>query len=116
MFPTFDPSWYGCGAIVLAALEVSLATVCASLPVFWPVMKFNWGTIFVTYEVSVTREENYVELDEAQEPRDRIDPWNAHLKGPYVHDIELGKMGQPKDIEWSEGSSLAESHLQKAKP
>ncbi|KAK2599417.1 hypothetical protein N8I77_011171 [Diaporthe amygdali] len=115
IFPTYDPSWYGCGAIVLAALEVSLATVCASLPVFWPVMKFNWGTIFVTYEISVTREENYVELDEAREPRDRIDPWNAHLKGPYVHDIELGKMDHQKDVEWSEGSSVAESNLQKAK-
>lgn len=116
IFPTYDPSWYGCGAIVLAALEVSLATVCASLPVFWPVMKFNnWGTIFVTYEVSVTREENYVELEEAQAPRDRIDPWNAHLKGPYVHDIEMGDIGSRKDTDLSEGSSVAESGLQKAK-
>lgn len=104
--------------MVLAALEVSLATVCASLPVFWPVMKFNWGTIFVTYEVSVTREENYVELDEAQAPRDRIDPWNAHLKGPYVHDIEMGDVGphkDGKDVDWSEGSSLADSGLSRGK-
>ncbi|KAG6361472.1 hypothetical protein INS49_009699 [Diaporthe citri] len=115
IFPTYDPSWYGCGAIVLAALEVSLATVCASLPVFWPVMKFNWGAIFVTYEVSVTREENYLALDEAQAPRDRIDPWNAHLKGPYVHDIEMGDMAHRKDVDWSEGSSVADSGLQKVK-
>lgn len=115
IFPTYDPSWYGCSAMVLAALEVSLATVCASLPVFWPVMKFNWGTIFVTYEVTVTREENYVELDEAQAPRDRIDPWNAHLKGPYVHDIEMGDVGPRKDVDWSEGSSMADSGLSRVK-
>jgi hypothetical protein len=116
--PTYDPSWYGCSAIVLAAMEVSLATVCASLPVFWPVIKFDLGTIFVTYEVTVTREEHYVELEEAQAPRDRIDPWNAHLKGPHVNDIEMGdiQVGRRKDTDLSEWSSGAGPGLQKAKP
>jgi hypothetical protein len=55
-YPTLDPSWYGGGPIVLAALEIDLAAMCASLPVFWPVLKSNLGWIFVTREVSVTRE------------------------------------------------------------
>ncbi|KUI66368.1 hypothetical protein VM1G_02383 [Cytospora mali] len=55
-YPTLDPSWYGCTAAILSALEVNLATLCASLPVFWPVIKENMGRILVTYEVQITRE------------------------------------------------------------
>lgn len=55
-FPTLDPSWYACVPAVLSALEVHLATICASLPVFWPVIKENLGRILVTREVDVTRE------------------------------------------------------------
>ena len=55
-YPTLDPSWYGCVPAVLSALEVHLATICASLPVFWPVIKENLGRILVTREVDVTRE------------------------------------------------------------
>lgn len=55
-YPTLDPSWYGCVPSVLSVLEVNLATICASLPVFWPVIKENLGRILVTREVDVTRE------------------------------------------------------------
>lgn len=55
-YPTLDPSWYGCVPAVLSVLEVNLATICASLPVFWPVIKENLGRILVTREVDVTRE------------------------------------------------------------
>ena len=41
---------------MVAALEVNLATICASLPVFWPVIEQSMGWIFVTQEVHVTRE------------------------------------------------------------
>lgn len=55
-YPTLDPSWYACVPAVLSVLEVNLATICASLPVFWPVIKENLGRILVTREVDVTRE------------------------------------------------------------
>lgn len=55
-YPTLDPSWYGCTAAVLSALEVNIATICASLPVFWPVITENLGKIMVTYEVDVRHE------------------------------------------------------------
>lgn len=58
-YPTLDPSWYGCTPAILSALEVNIATVCASLPVFWPVLSKNLGKILVTYEVDVTHEERY---------------------------------------------------------
>lgn len=52
----FDPSWYNPTTAGLACLEVHLGAVCAALPVFWPVITTTWGRIFVTTEVSVTRE------------------------------------------------------------
>lgn len=52
----FDPSWYSATTGGLACIEVHLAAVCAALPVFWPVLTTSWGRIFVTTEVSVTRE------------------------------------------------------------
>ncbi|GKT77445.1 integral membrane protein [Colletotrichum tofieldiae] len=54
--PTLDPSWYGCTPIVLAAVEINLATICASLPVFWPTLQKNIGQIFITKEVEITSE------------------------------------------------------------
>ncbi len=52
----FDPTWDNATTAGLACLEADLATVCAALPVFWPVLTTTWGRIFVTTEVSVTRE------------------------------------------------------------
>ncbi|KAI8634107.1 hypothetical protein F5Y19DRAFT_199580 [Xylariaceae sp. FL1651] len=54
-YPVIDPTFYGPQSIVLAALEVDLASIVASIPVFWPLFTQNWGKIFVTQEVHVTR-------------------------------------------------------------
>jgi len=53
-----DLTWNSPTPTGLAALEINLASICAALPVFWPVVKDGWSRIFVnvTYEVSVTRE------------------------------------------------------------
>lgn len=51
-----DPTWYGPKSIVLAAIEVNLATVCASVPVFWPMITQGLGKIFVTQEVHVVHQ------------------------------------------------------------
>lgn len=53
-WPVLDPTWYGPKSIVLAAIEVDLASICASVPVFWPVLTESFGKIFVTQEVHVT--------------------------------------------------------------
>ncbi|OTA92211.1 hypothetical protein M434DRAFT_61763, partial [Hypoxylon sp. CO27-5] len=55
--PTRDPTWYGPISIILAVLEVDAASVCASVPIFWPVLRnLDWGKIFVTQEINITRE------------------------------------------------------------
>lgn len=56
-YPTLDPTFYGCTPIVLSSLEVLLAAIAASLPVFWPIIQHNLGNIFVTYEVTIVTEE-----------------------------------------------------------
>jgi len=53
---SFDPTWYSPTAAGLSNLEVFLAVSCAAMPVFWPTIEGRWNRIFVTHEVSVTRE------------------------------------------------------------
>ncbi|KAI4597378.1 hypothetical protein KJ359_004484 [Pestalotiopsis sp. 9143b] len=62
-YPTRDPTWYGPLSILLAALEVNAASICASVPIFWPVFATTWSGIFVTQEVKVTSESRYVDED-----------------------------------------------------
>ncbi|KAK8119684.1 uncharacterized protein PG998_004310 [Apiospora kogelbergensis] len=52
-FPTHDPTWYGPISILLGVLEINVASICASVPIFWPVVAPYLGSIFVTHEVSV---------------------------------------------------------------
>ncbi|GAB1311761.1 Rhodopsin domain-containing protein [Madurella fahalii] len=54
--PMSDPSWNGPTPTALAVIESSLASMCAALPVFWPIIEKAWGMILVRYEVSVTYE------------------------------------------------------------
>ncbi|KXH60897.1 hypothetical protein CSAL01_06384 [Colletotrichum salicis] len=55
-YPTFDPTWAAPGPMALSILEIDMAAICASLPVFWPVLQNSMGMIFVTHEVKVTTE------------------------------------------------------------
>lgn len=60
-YPTFDPTWYGGYTTVLSVIEVDLATIVASLPVFWPHLRRNITSIMVTHEVEikVTRQSEF---------------------------------------------------------
>lgn len=85
--PTFDPTWYGATPIVLSSMEVNLATVCASLPVFWPVLKKTLSPyIMVTHEVKVTRELRRWEDEDGD---------NVELRHQTGHSDESGVMQLP---------------------
>lgn len=56
-WPVEDPTWYGPISIILAVLEINCASICASVPVFWPVLSKHFGQIFVTKEVEVRHED-----------------------------------------------------------
>ncbi|KAI1855262.1 hypothetical protein JX266_000127 [Neoarthrinium moseri] len=58
-YPTFDPTWYGPGVVLLGMMEVNAASICACVPVFWPVLTASIDQIFVTQEIKITRERRY---------------------------------------------------------
>lgn len=58
-YPVRDPTWYGPISILLAILEVDAASICASVPVFWPAISNHFGRIFVTQEINITHEDRY---------------------------------------------------------
>jgi hypothetical protein len=80
---------------VLATLEVDVASVCASTPVFWPVLRDHVLTIFVTREVKITR--SGPDIDDAFEMR-RTTSNTSSLQGSQV-----GLHG--KDIEKANGNT-----------
>ncbi|KAK0615354.1 hypothetical protein B0T17DRAFT_541680 [Bombardia bombarda] len=63
-YPTFDSTFYGPVGVLLGVMEVDLASICASVPVFWPLIRAHMGEIFVTKEIEITHEDrsNYFEL------------------------------------------------------
>ncbi|KAI5860933.1 hypothetical protein GGS23DRAFT_577943 [Durotheca rogersii] len=89
-WPTRDPTWYGPLSIILAVLEVDAASICASVPVFWPVLRgLQWGKIFVTQEVNITRETRYMDDDQ-----DRLTHSTTHSR--TGSDTDLGPKGISK--------------------
>ncbi|KAH8677630.1 hypothetical protein BX600DRAFT_506655 [Xylariales sp. PMI_506] len=71
-YPTFDPTWYGPPVVVLGMMEVNAASMCASIPVFWPAISQRIDQIFITKEVKVTREQRFSsDNDEDIELRDK---------------------------------------------
>lgn len=55
-YPTFDPTWYGPINLIQACLEVDAASICASIPIFWPVLSTKFNEIFITREIIITQE------------------------------------------------------------
>jgi hypothetical protein len=54
--PYIDFTWWSPTLIVLSCLEVDLAIICASMPIFWPIIEKSLSAIFVSYEVQVVEE------------------------------------------------------------
>ncbi|KAF1934771.1 hypothetical protein EJ02DRAFT_439661 [Clathrospora elynae] len=55
-YPYADFTWWSPTIIVLSCLEVDLAIICASMPIFWPIIERSFVAIFVSYEVKVVEE------------------------------------------------------------
>lgn len=56
MRPYPDPTWFTPIYVILSCIEVQLAIVCASMPIFWPIVEQSLTAIFVTYNVEVTEQ------------------------------------------------------------
>ncbi|KAL6706100.1 hypothetical protein ACN47E_006016 [Coniothyrium glycines] len=55
-YPYMDFTWWSPTMIVLSCLEIDLAVICASMPIFWPVIERSLAAIFVSFEVQVVEE------------------------------------------------------------
>lgn len=56
--PKADWTWYAPLTDVISILEVDVAIIAASIPVFWPMIEDNIGRIFVSQEVRITYDYN----------------------------------------------------------
>ncbi|CAO2658584.1 Nn.00g063070.m01.CDS01 [Neocucurbitaria sp. VM-36] len=54
--PYLDFTWWSPTMIILSCLEIDLAIVCASMPIFWPIIEKSLAAIFVSYELEVVEE------------------------------------------------------------
>lgn len=64
--PNFDPTYETSITVILSAVEVQGAVICASIPFFWPVFsKFAYGKIVVIQEVQVQSHQIGYERDDA---------------------------------------------------
>ncbi|KAF2625596.1 hypothetical protein BU25DRAFT_473709 [Macroventuria anomochaeta] len=51
--PYPDFTWWTPISIILSCLEIDLAIICASIPIFWPVIQKSFSAIFVSHEIEV---------------------------------------------------------------
>lgn len=104
--PTFDPTWYGPTPIMLSSLEIYLSAICASLPVFWPVIKKTLGPyIMVTHEVQIVRESRYGPGTGARAVGGGLDDDNVGLRQHTWGSLEDGSGGiKLQEVQASESS------------
>ena len=84
--PTHDPTWYGPKSILLMVLEINVASICASVPIFWPILRPYVEAIFVTKEFSV----KYEARESISSSRGRTGSeagLNSHYKDSFVMDL-----------------------------
>lgn len=51
--PYPDFTWWTPISVILSCLEIDLAIICASIPIFWPVLQKSLSAIFVRHEIEV---------------------------------------------------------------
>ncbi len=83
---TADATWYAPDTILLAVLEVTLASVCASVPIFWPVLSQQVIRIFVTKEVKITHDDRYSIAGSDLELTEHSSK-DAHYNDSYISDL-----------------------------
>lgn len=83
-----DLTWYAPATLLLSVAEVTLASICASIPIFWPALSYSLGAIFVTKEVEVThgdRDENGSRPESETEMAPQL-PGIVHYRDSFVLD------------------------------
>lgn len=79
-YPVLDPTWNEPEPTLISFVEVYIAALCASTPVFWPVLESQIVKIFVKYEFNVSSESRY-EYNEVEVTNTRSVPMQ-HVADP----------------------------------
>lgn len=56
MRPYPDPTWFTPIYVILSCIEVQLAIICSSMPIFWPIVEQSLTAILVTYDVEIVEQ------------------------------------------------------------
>ncbi|KAF1849755.1 uncharacterized protein K460DRAFT_390421 [Cucurbitaria berberidis CBS 394.84] len=55
-YPYLDITWFSPTMVILTCIEINLALICASMPIFWPVIEKSFASILVSYELEIVEE------------------------------------------------------------
>lgn len=107
--------WYPT-TLIIASIEIDFAIICASIPIFWPVIVAALPQIFVTQEVHVTHHDRIDDFEMArpnslksynsQEGLTRQTGLKTNYSDPYTLDHVCGKVANaevesvPKKKRW----------------
>jgi hypothetical protein len=89
-YPYYDFTWHTPLMMILSCLEIHLAIMCASMPIFWPIIEKSFAAIFVQYEVNVTEERidnEYGLAYELEHSKSRRDGSIRSMSGTSVEEL-----------------------------
>ncbi|KAH6639686.1 hypothetical protein C7974DRAFT_136906 [Boeremia exigua] len=87
--PYPDFTWWAPVSIVLSCLEIDLAIISASIPIFWPVIQKSFSAIFVSHQIEVieTRVEDHGLAYELEHSKSRSDASVNSSSGTSTHEL-----------------------------
>ncbi|OCK81657.1 hypothetical protein K432DRAFT_247611, partial [Lepidopterella palustris CBS 459.81] len=72
--PVFDVTWYAPPIFIFSSLEIEVAILCASIPIFWPVIsQLSFGKILVVSEIEVRSEARESDMELGRRPSQASD-------------------------------------------
>ncbi|KAF1830682.1 hypothetical protein BDW02DRAFT_633466 [Decorospora gaudefroyi] len=89
-YPYVDFTWWSPTMIVLSCLEIDLAVICASMPIFYPLIEKSLSAIFVSYEVRVVEERVVDDYGLAYELEHRDRAGSLKSNGTSTRELTVG--------------------------
>ena len=93
-----DPTWNEPEATLLSFIEVYLAAITASTPIFWPVLTEQLSKIFVMYEFEVSSEFRNPGDDEVELAP--TESWHTGKKSAHFQDVKSLNSKDGDDVEF----------------
>jgi hypothetical protein len=100
-YPILDFTWYAPISIILSALEVQIAIVLASIPIFWPVLvELGFGKILVVREIQVQTEHRQSDDNSS----------DYEVASVYSERDQMNKLDKQQSLERKTSSNLSQRH------